>query len=79
MSYLYALVSLISDTQLLSNLVIVCGDRCELLLDLSLAAREVHVDYCQLVDAGLSFLVRQFDGALGAKGLVHIQLVKSSA
>lgn len=68
-----ALVSLVSDAQLLSNLVIVSSDSCKLLLNLSLAAGQVDVDYGQLIDAGHRLLIRLLDGALGAKGLDESQ------
>lgn len=67
--YLDALVSLVSNAQLLGDLVVVGSDGGELLLDLSLVAGQVDVDHGQLIDAGDSLLVRLFDGALSAKGL----------
>lgn len=67
--YLDALVSLVSNAQLLGDLIVVGSDGSELLLDLSLVAGQVDVDHGQLIDAGDSLLVRLFDGALSAKGL----------
>lgn len=67
--YLDALVSLVSNAQLLGDLVVVSGDGSELLLDLGLAARQVDVDDGELIDAGDRLLVRLLGGALSAKGL----------
>lgn len=68
-NYLGALVSLISDAKLLGDLVVVSSDSTQLLLDLGLATGQVDVNHGKLVDARLSLLVRQLDGAFHAKGL----------
>lgn len=39
------------------------------MLDLGLAAGQVHIDDGELVDAGRGFLVRLLDAALGAESL----------
>lgn len=70
MLYLDTLVSLVSDAQLLSDLIVVSGDNSQLLLDLGLAAGQIDVDDGQLVDAGLRLFVGLLDDAFGAEGLV---------
>lgn len=69
LTHLDALVSLVSHAQLFGDLVVVGGDHSQFLLDLGLAAGQVHVDDGQLVDAGRRLFVRLFDSALGAEGL----------
>lgn len=69
-----ALVSLVSNAQLLGDLVIVSSDGGEFLLNLSLVAGQVDVDDGQLIDAGHRLLIRLLDGALGAKGLSESQV-----
>lgn len=67
--YLDALESLVTHTQLLGDLVVVSGNSAQLLLDLGLVGRQVHVDNGQLVDAGLRLLEGELDDALGTEGL----------
>lgn len=64
-----ALVSLVGNSQLLGDLVVISRDCSQLLLNLSFAARQVHVDDCQLIDAGLRFFVSLFYGAFTTKSL----------
>lgn len=68
-AYLDALESFVTHAQLLGDLVVVSSDGAQLLLDLGLAGGQVHVDDCQLIDAGLRLLEGKLDDALSAEGL----------
>lgn len=71
-SYLNALVSFVSYAQLLGDLVVVSGNHSQLLLNLGLAAGQIDVDDCELVNTGLRLFEGLFNSALGAEGLEEI-------